>query len=207
MEEPDWLDKHIKHAKVACIIPRGVDGGICFDIGSNVGGFSILNHSRFDKIYAIEPCKDSINRMSKNIKNRSIKNIELINKAVYKESGVKKKLKIYKGSDLSGNLSIIENDLWDDDIFEIVETITLDDIKNICSDIKYMKIDIEGGEYDFLMNNDLDFIENLSIELHLQLGDEKVSELIEHIEKYFVEIHSEGDGIKSHFEKTYVKKK
>ena len=53
--------------------------------------------------------------------------------------------------------------------------------------IDYLKVDCEGGEYDFLLGQDLSFVRFLAIEMH---GDgPKRGELMSHLKKYFEVYH------------------
>jgi FkbM family methyltransferase len=72
--------------------------------------------------------------------------------------------------------------------YEEVKTIDLaDTLKLINADrINYLKCDIEGAEFGFLMNKDLDCVDYLAMELHYTfLGKEKVVALMNHLSKYF----------------------
>lgn len=72
--------------------------------------------------------------------------------------------------------------------FEEVKSINFkDSLKLLNSDrVNYLKCDIEGAEYDFLIANDLDKVDFISMELHYTyLGVEKVRNLMKHLNKYF----------------------
>ena len=43
--------------------------------------------------------------------------------------------------------------------------------------VNFMKIDIEGAEYDFLLDKDLSMIHSLAIEIHGTFGQEKKNQL------------------------------
>jgi len=72
--------------------------------------------------------------------------------------------------------------------YEEITTINLEDLLKLINveRINYLKCDIEGAEYDFLMGKSLDCIDFLSMELHyIYLGKEKVLALIAHLVRYF----------------------
>lgn len=50
----DWFSKKINGVVHAYKIPEDA-GGICVDVGANVGAFAHVNHRRFNKLILIEP--------------------------------------------------------------------------------------------------------------------------------------------------------
>ena len=73
--------------------------------------------------------------------------------------------------------------------------------------IDYLKMDIEGAEYDFLLEKDLSKIGCLALELHGTFGREKKEEMKQHLEKYFDIYHVEYDeDAPSHSVITYLNK-
>jgi hypothetical protein len=72
--------------------------------------------------------------------------------------------------------------------------------------LDYLKIDCEGGEYDFLMNIDLSNVRYMAIEIHTQLGNDKIKELNNHLLQYFTIINDLNDGINMHKELTLKNK-
>ena len=62
----DWLNKRIDGVKRAYKIPE--DGGVCVDIGANVGAFAHVNHRRFSKLILIEPAKETFAKCVENSK-------------------------------------------------------------------------------------------------------------------------------------------
>lgn len=202
----DWLDRRIKGVKKAYKIPEKLNKtAIAVDIGANVGAFPIVNSNIFNKIICIEPSEHSFNECVKNTTN--LKNVEVHKYAVGKESNKLVKLKSYVDGNFSGNASIIDSKYWDDNNYEMVKTISLDDIfkKFNLNRINYLKIDCEGGEYDFLMGLDLSLIDYLAIEIHIQLGEKSI-ELENYLKERFITISEIGDGIKVHKEITMKNK-
>lgn len=207
-DKSDWLNLRIEGVKKAYLIPdKLVNREICIDIGSNVGAFPIVYNKQFNRIICIEPSKYSYNECIKN--NATFSNVEVYNYAVYKTSGETVKLKPHKTGNVSGNASIIDSDEWDENNYELIQTISLDDFyeKFNFNKINYLKIDCEGGEYDFLSDKDISNIDCIAIEIHIQLGVQKVNELISMISKYFNIYNYNGDGINSHYEITFINKK
>ena len=119
--------------------------GVFVDVGANIGSISIpLSRMRPDiRIIAVEASPWIFNILKKNIELNNSINISTCNFAVFSESG--KTLPMYAPKDLFGKGSLkavyTEN-------AEMVETITIDDIKKKFSlpAIHYIKVDVEGFE-------------------------------------------------------------
>ena len=123
-------------------------------------------------------------------------NIACFNLAAAKDSG--EIVKIYR-HDRNGNSvsPITAKDMfvrsyagdWDEDkeTYHNVHTISLEGLYNFFDTdyIDYLKIDIEGAEYDFLLGKDLSRIGSMGIEIHGTLGQAKKDQLKEHIAQYF----------------------
>lgn len=206
-DDDNWLTGRIKGVEKAYFIPKEFNSlnGIAVDVGANVGGFPIVNHNKFSRIICIEPSEYSSNECKKNTK--EFKNVETHRFAVENKSNEIVKLKSFKSANLSGNASILNSESWDENNFELVETISLEDIFTRFNLIKidYLKIDCEGGEYNFLIGKNLLNIDYLAIEIHIQLG-KKAVELEEYLNNYFIPIKQFGDGINVHKEITFKNK-
>lgn len=119
---------------------------VCFDIGSNVGLFTkYLKLNNCSKILCFEPNKAAFNSLQKNLKNES--EVQLFNLAVSHNNDL---LRLYVDSSnsLISSAHDIKNSYYD------VETITLKDIfeKNKIEKVDFVKIDIEGMEFDLIEN-------------------------------------------------------
>ena len=207
-DNQNWLNERINGVLKAYLIPIKFESKkpIAVDVGSNVGAFPIVNHNKFFKVICYEPSSYSFNECRKNV--NDLKNVEVFNFAVSDKSNNIVKLKSYKLGNVSGNASTLDSDLWDDTQCEMINTISLEDIfiNNNLSKIDYLKVDCEGGEYDFLINKDLSKIDYIAIEIHIQLN-EKAFELINYLDKYFIRISELGNGKTIHYEITYKNKK
>ena len=181
------------------VIPDTIEKKVLVDIGSNIGTFTLQNLSAFEKIYCFEACYENYLKCKENLKQYA--HIEIFNLAVSDMSNKRVHIRKHKSED-HGSCSVIDHYDWTD-VKHPVQTISLEDILSMVGGrVNYMKVDIECGEYDFLMNKDLSKIDCLSIELHGQLGDKR-SELMRHIEKYFSIVHKH---LWDHYEITYLKK-
>jgi len=128
-----WLDK-----------ARSTD--IALDIGACIGGISFPLSKIVKKVYAVEPLYTE--ELETNIKLSNIKNIEVIDKALYPESG--EIIELNFGSKRSKVL-----------------TISWEDLTRNIEPIDFLKIDIEGGEWDILNINYLSKIREIRIEFHI----------------------------------------
>lgn len=205
-DPPGWLNARINGVKKAYIIPDEFNGnGIAVDIGANVGGFPIVNHTRFGNIYCFEPSEYGFNECVKNTKDYG--NVFVFKNAVSNKSGEKLKLMAFPDGNYSGNASVVKDYRWDENNYEMVDSITIEDIYDILGSthIDYLKMDCEGGEYNILMNKDLSDIDYIAIEVHIQLY-EKATELINYLKERFDVISELNDGVTMHKEFTFKRK-
>jgi FkbM family methyltransferase len=121
-------------------------GDIVIDAGANVGMFTVIASvlSGTDGyVISIEPDPENLRILKKNIELNNLKNIEIINKALYSESG--EKIKLIQ----NGLMSKISVEKAESNIAKKidVETTTFDDII-IKSGLQptVLKMDIEGAE-------------------------------------------------------------
>ena len=158
------------------------------DLGSNIGFWSIEASRVFNKVHSFEAVNflDTVARhQAYAVMGRE--NIFFHNLAASNKSG--DIVKIYKSkNEHIGDSSII---LTEDSSSEYEHTMTicLEDIyKLIDVDyIDYLKVDIEGSEYDLLMNKDLSNIGILAMEVHELPNDKNAREnLFNHLSNYFV---------------------
>ena len=202
-----WLNARIRGVKKAYKIPTTKEiFNIAIDIGANVGAFPIVNHNKFKRIICIEPSEYSFNECIKN--NNRFDNVEVHNLAVSKTDGDVIKLRKCLGENTSGNASTVAHESWSTDEFELIKTISYKGLfkKFGIEKIDYLKIDCEGGEYDFLIDQDLSKIDYLGIEIHVLLN-EKLKILEDYIKKDFDIIYETGNGITINKEYTFKNKK
>lgn len=178
---------------------------LVLDIGANVGGFWNAWKWRFHNWHLVEPSVYNCEQIRANGYEGSYSR-----NAVGKDSGEIVKLQKYWAGDsdtLSGNFGTTSfvNDSnghgWQGE-WEDVVTLSFEDItKN--QPIGLLKVDCEGGEYDFLMGKDLSKIKFIVMELHNFLGGIKQKQLMTHIENTHQEIYTTGNGVDSHFVKLW----
>jgi UDP-N-acetylglucosamine 2-epimerase (non-hydrolysing) len=180
------------------VIPSTINKKVCVDMGSNIGTFTMENHAKFDQIYCFEACYENYMKCRENTKN--FQNVKVFHLAGFDKSRERMYIKKHVSND-HGSCSIISHPDWTDTKHP-VETISIEDIiQMVGGKIDYMKVDIEGGEYDLLMNKDLSAIDCISIELHAQLG-EKRDTLMTYLDSYYTKVN---EVIWDHYEITYLK--
>jgi FkbM family methyltransferase len=185
---------------------------LVIDAGCNVGGFVEAFKSRFNKFLSIDASSYNIEQY------QSHHHHPTIHKALYSVDGEVVKLRKYMGDgdndSNSGNFGITgfvnegNNHGYRSEEYEEVQTLSLETILKDIEEVGLLKIDIEGGEYEFLYNKDLSKIKWITGEFHnwlFQFGDRGV-ELLEWIGKTHDEVHSDGDGNNSHYVKLYKRK-
>ena len=172
-------------------IPPHIGGDIAIDLGSNIGLFSIENHKKFKDIFAIEANYWNFLTTIHNLSQAKIANVKCFNMAAAKETG--KVVKMYQNgydsvssttsAEMIGALGKEEADEYYHNVFSISLEGMFDYFA--LNYVNFMKIDIEGAEYDFLLDKDLSMIHSLAIEIHGTFGQEKKNQLMNHIDKYF----------------------
>lgn len=152
------------------LIDKIQNGDIILDAGANIGMFTVVASILVGDdglVVSIEPDPKNLDILKKNVVMNNLKNVKIINKALYSSSN--EKIPFYSNGGLS---KIVDDDAKDSGTI-LVETITLDDILTeykISPNV--LKMDIEGGEKFAL------------------LGAENT---MERISRFWAEIHSEED--------------
>lgn len=198
------LNNRTNKASKAYKVPQNY--GLAFDIGANVGGFSNAYHNRFNKIVAIEAHPLTYEFAKQNLS--SYKNIEVINKAVSNIDNKEVFLQVHQCGD-SGGTSLINlpsGQYLDKE--HPVSTISYPSLVAKYGTPQYMKIDCEGGEYNFLVNQDLSGVEFIAIEIHYGfLTKSQQQELLDYLLQDF-QIYSKKEGIEGqrHSEYNFIRK-
>ena len=165
---------------------------LAFDIGTNVGGFSNAYHNKFNKIIAIEAHPLTYKFAKQNLSPYG--NVEVINKAVSNVDDKEVFLHLHDSED-SGSTSLIKVPSGQSlDKEHPVSTISYPSLVAKYGTPQYMKIDCEGGEYNFLINQDLSGVEFIAIEIHYGfLTKSQQQELLDYLLQDF-QIHSMKQG-------------
>jgi FkbM family methyltransferase len=188
------LDNEVKSAyPITHFFTLGVKNDVCVDLGANVGSFIRYAAPHFKKVYGFEASMTTFSLAKRILQVNKITNAEIYNLASWSKSDeVLKVVKPnYTTTTESKDASVVYQPL--DEEFENVTTISLKDIfKLVGTDyIDYLKIDIEGSEYETLLNNDLSNIGVIVGEIHMHPtmpfdGEDGSREmLMKHIKTYF----------------------
>ena len=163
-------------------ILKSIHGDCFYDVGANIGFYSLLLRHNFHKVYAIEPVPTSARRLKRRLSIRFVRNVKVVPVALSDKNG---RATFYVNSDSS---TIIDN-LSASSLFEkfefrscdnapdrtytgspiSVETITFDSLLSEPS-ADLVKIDVEGAEFLVLegMRESLakQRVSNILVELH-----------------------------------------
>jgi len=123
------------------------NGGIFFDIGANIGIYSLNMFRKAESVYAFEATETTYNHFKDTIDLNNIKNINLFLSAVHNKDNEIVKIYINDDSNVGGN-SMYYGEI----LANQVKTIKIDTFvseKNI-SRIDIIKIDVEGNELNVL---------------------------------------------------------
>lgn len=155
---------------------------VVVDLGANIGMFSLFAANKVKKIYSVEPLPETYYNLTQNLKHFS--NVETFNNAIFNKDG---KIEFNK-NEVSGASSIFNKQ----QNFETVSVnaITFQDFisQNNIDRINYLKVDIEGAEFDLFENMDEKFLENnidkIFMEVHI-MNNFDLNDILNKIGKYF----------------------
>jgi len=114
-----------------------------YDIGANIGLFSMLVAPYAKKIYAVEPQKDNFESLVKNLDFNGWSKVQPINKAVT-NSG--EKVKLYLSPNQTAHNIITP--MTQEGKFEEIDSITIEELIKEPADL--VKLDVEGAEFEIL---------------------------------------------------------
>jgi FkbM family methyltransferase len=132
------------------------EGDIVVDIGAHIGHYTIIASKRigmYGKVVAIEANPDNFEMLNRNIKLNQLTNIISLNYAVYSKDT---KIKLYlagKESDYTiYDTIMIERAARGQENFVEVNAHTLDYLLQLygINEVNWIKIDVEGAEYEVL---------------------------------------------------------
>ena len=171
-------------------------GGVALDLGLNVGAFSLAYASNFDEVIAVDASSRCIEIAVRNLEATGIRNVRVLHRALGARSGEEVALRrvyvgdAYESKDFS-TVDIANDDLEGSDypgrfreVEEVVRSIDWADlVAQLPQDrIAFVKCDIEGAEYDLLIDADLSMVDCLVLEVHYTfLGRERTEVLLAHL--------------------------
>ncbi|NWF49021.1 MAG: FkbM family methyltransferase [Ignavibacteriaceae bacterium] len=138
-----------EHSKFIKEYLRNTD--ITFDVGANIGWFTVMMADYGKICHAFEPNEDVFNRLNENVSLNGLSSKTKLNTiALGKEKGTDKfytfKFLHHGYSSLSkrGRNDYIEHNIKIDTLSNYLD-------KNNITKVDFIKVDIEGGEFDFLI--------------------------------------------------------
>tara|TARA_Y100000310_G_scaffold345352_1_gene464061 strand:- start:20638 stop:21285 length:648 start_codon:yes stop_codon:yes gene_type:complete len=162
--------------------------GVALDIGANHGLYTKIMSPRFADVYAFEPHPDNVKKLEENV--IPYPNVVVVPMGVGTEDGT---MTLYINQHNEGGHSIqkglAETGTWGHSLENKIEVgcVTLD---TYCKDmdVKLIKCDIEGGEYDIfyqaentLLNNELILILETHQVKDFESDQKKRNELLEYL--------------------------
>ena len=132
----------------------------CFDIGANIGVYTVLMANIAGKdgmIHSFEPVSHIRRKLHANVKLNNQKNVRINDFAIADQEGEMEMLQVKEGQFRGGTSTFIHNEnisAMGIDKFEkvLVQLNTLDDyvVENNIDEISFIKIDVEGFEWNVL---------------------------------------------------------
>ena len=137
-------------------------------IGAHVGTVSLLAAKYGAKhVLAFEPVFENFISLVENIRlNNFYKSITPIKMAVSGKTGF---VNLYSGKHLNSGQNSLVYKKANFEIIEAVPALTLHTILSFFNKVSYLKIDVEGAEFDILLNTrkeDMHKVEYLDLEIH-----------------------------------------
>jgi FkbM family methyltransferase len=176
------------------------EGDIVVDIGAHMGRYTIISSKRVGangKVVAIEAHPGNFEMLKSNIKLNQLTNVIPLNYAAYSKET---KIKLYLPEVESGYTiynTIMSNRARTEDKFVEVSANTLDYLLqlNEITDVNWVKIDVEGAEFEVLKGASNVLSKSKDIALLIEVhGKDTYEPIIESLRSY---------NFKIDFEKTY----
>lgn len=123
---------------------------VFIDVGANIGQYSLFASMclKDGKVISFEPVKKIFDQFKDSVVKNKINNIVLYNKACGSEN---KQILINKKNDDAGGSTFINLDFGSKKDTELVDIVILDDILISEDKVNFIKIDVEGFEYEVLL--------------------------------------------------------
>ncbi|BDC17392.1 FkbM family methyltransferase [Acidianus sp. HS-5] len=133
---------------------------VVLDAGAFIGDFTVKIARKAKEVVAVEPLPWAFELLKENVELNNLKNVILVNKALYNVDN--KKVKI-KDSGVGSSISYKEGEIE-------VNTTTIDSLGKF----NVVKMDIEGAEGELIKEDEkwLDHVRTMAVELH---GERNVS--------------------------------
>ncbi len=143
--------------------------GFVLDLGANVGAFSLYAGRTATRVFAFEPDSSNFEQLAKNMALNRTLPISIFKKAVGGKNG---DAVLYQAAVNKGSSSLVHELSTHT---EMVEIMTLENALSLCglSHVDFLKIDIEGSEYDLFETasiHTLRRISSIAMEMHRVRG-------------------------------------
>jgi FkbM family methyltransferase len=147
-----WSGLRFERAELEFILQMLQPGMTFFDVGANIGLFSLATGRKFTckecTIFAFEPCPSTFSILEKNLLENRLTEIRSVRVALSDQTG---EATLYVNAALKDALNSLENPSHTDAEVvgrERVQTITLDDFveRERIPRVDVMKVDVEGAE-------------------------------------------------------------
>jgi len=125
-------------------------GDVFIDVGANIGYYTVLGAKKVGAkglVLAIEPVLQTMNILKTNIRLNRLSNVHVIGKAAWR---TRERLQLSVPKELYGGASLVKhcgNKLI------AVDGVPIDEVCADVSNIKLMKLDVEGAEYEVLQGS------------------------------------------------------
>jgi len=145
------------------------ENDVIVDVGANKGTYTNFFHTKINgngKLYSIEMDSQLSNDLK--IKYSNDKNVIIVNKAI---SDINGNIPFYKGNNHTlNNILGFDTSYRKTEMDGYIESIRLDELLKNESNIKLIKIDVEGAELKVLdgLKNIVDKVKNILVECHFQ---------------------------------------
>jgi FkbM family methyltransferase len=176
------------------------EGDVVIDIGAHMGRYTIIGAKRVGtkgKVVAIEANPSNFEMLNRNIKLNQLTNVISLNNAVYSKET---KIKLYLPGEELGHTTyntVMSDRARTEDKFVEVSANTLDYLLqlNEITDVNWVKIDVEGAEFEVLKGASNVLSKSKDIALLIEVhGKDTYEPIIESLRSY---------NFKIDFEKTY----
>jgi len=163
------------------------------DMGANIGAFGVLLHDKVKQIYGFEPHPDNCEVIKDQINFAKIGNYKLIEAAVINDDSIDHlELYVHK-KEMSHNL--IRKLKGQNEKSIKVPVMSFQEVLKLYPDINKIKMDIEGSEYDIILNHhDWTNIDELWFEWHGSLVKDadksKYHSIISHLKNHFTKVRA-----------------
>jgi FkbM family methyltransferase len=182
------------HEKKVRNLLKSIRGDCFYDVGANVGYYSLLLRHNFRRVYAVEPVPRNVKQLKRRLSYRFIKNVVVVQAALSDKNGVAtfyvnsdkaNILNNFSASSLFEKFEFRSSDHGPDRTYAgspmSVETMTFDTLlSEPTADL--VKIDVEGAEFLVLEGMRESFarqrVSNIMVELHDRNGKKELENIL-----------------------------